>query len=329
MKLLVLGGTVFLGRHVVEIALAQGHEVTMFNRGQHSPELFPEAKKLRGDRDGGLSALESDKWDAVIDTCGYVPRLVGDSASLLADRVDHYVYVSSISAYADYSKFGIVETDSVGTLKDESTEEVDGETYGPLKALCEQAAESAMPGRVCNVRAGLIVGPHDQSDRFTYWPARVDRGGEVLAPGSPDFQVQIIDVRDLAAWMIKAAEIKVTGVFNVTGPDYSLNFGEMLEACQEVSASDAKLTWVDATFLAEKEVGFWIEMPLWLDEASAGMTAVSLKKVLETGITYRPLEESIRDTLAWHKTRPADLEMKAGIDPEKERKVLSDWAESR
>ena len=185
MNLLILGGTVFLGRHLVEAALARGHAVTLFNRGQHNPDLFPEVERLRGDRDGDLQALEGRRWDAVVDTCGYVPRVVRASAEMLAPNVDHYTFISSISVYADTSKPGIDEQAPVGTLDDPTTEEVTGESYGPLKALCEQAAEAAMPGRVLNIRPGLIVGPHDPTDRFTYWVRRVAEGGEVLAPGNP------------------------------------------------------------------------------------------------------------------------------------------------
>ena len=299
----------------------------MFNRGQSNSELFPEVEKLQGDRDGNLKALENGRWDAVIDTCGYVPRLVGDSAKLLADKVDHYVFVSSISAYANFADPGITETSELATMEDESVEEVNGETYGPLKVLSEKAAEAAMPGRVCHVRAGLIVGPHDKTDRFTYWPVRVDKGGDVLAPGPRDFGVQFIDVRDLSKWMIKAAEEKISGHFNVTGPKEKLSMGEFLEACQRVSSSDSELVWADHDFLVEREVGYWMELPMWLGPTHAGMTSVSIEKALDTGLSFRPLEDTIRDTLDWHKTRPSDHKMGAGIDSEKEQVVLSAWQE--
>ena len=198
MKLLILGGTVFLGRHLVEAAQARGHQLTLFNRGQHNPELFAGVEKLRGDRSGDLSALRGRRWDAVIDTCGYIPRIVRASAELLADAVDHYTFVSSLSVYADTSRPGIDESAPVGQLADETVEDITGETYGPLKALCEQAAGRALPGRVLTVRPGLIVGPHDPTDRFTYWPVRVARGGALLAPGRPERRVAFVDVRDLA-----------------------------------------------------------------------------------------------------------------------------------
>ena len=325
MKLLVLGGTVFLGRHVVEIALDQGHEVTMFNRGQSNSELFPEVEKLQGDRDGNLTALENGKWDAVIDTCGYVPRLVGDSAKLLADKVDHYVFVSSISAYSNFADPALNESSELATMGDESVEEINGETYGPLKVLSENAAEAAMPGRVCHVRAGLIVGPHDKTDRFTYWPVRIDKGGEVLAPQPQELSVQFIDVRDLATWMIKSAEEKIAGHFNVTGPSEKLSMSQFLETCQRVSGSDARFTWAEHDFLLEQEVGYWMDLPMWLGPTHAGMTSVSIDKALNSGLKFRPLEDTIRDTLEWHKTRPSDHKMGAGIDSEKEQAVLSAW----
>src|SRR5688572_29497367 len=197
MRLLVLGGTKFLGRAVVEAAVARGHEPTLFHRGLTNPGLFPDLEHLRGDRDGGLAALQGRTWDAVIDPSGYVPRIVRASAELLADAVEHYTFISSISVYPSFPTPGMDESSPVGTLEDPTVEDVPAH-YGPLKALCEQAAEAAMPGRVFHVRAGLIVGPNDPSDRFTYWPVRVAKGGDVLAPGSPERPVQIIDVRDLA-----------------------------------------------------------------------------------------------------------------------------------
>lgn len=206
MKILVLGGTRFLGRHIVEAALAGGHDITLFNRGQNNPDLFPEVEKLRGNRDGDLSALQGRQWDAVIDTCGFVPRIVQASAALLADSVRHYTFISSISVYADFSKPAMNENAPVGTMQDESIEEITAETYGPLKALCERTAEKAMPGRVLHIRPGYIVGPFDPTDRFTYWPRRVATGGEMLAPGRPDSQIQFVDVRDLANWIIRMVE---------------------------------------------------------------------------------------------------------------------------
>jgi 2'-hydroxyisoflavone reductase len=326
MNLLILGGTIFLGRHLVESALRRGHKVTLFNRGQHNPELFPEVEKLRGDRTEDLSALEGRTWDAVIDTCGYVPRVVRRSAEALKDAVGHYTFISSISVYPDFSTPGMDETAPVGTLEDPTVEEVTGETYGPLKALCEQAVEEALPGRTLNIRPGLIVGPFDPSDRFTYWPRRVARGGEVLAPAGPDFPVEIIDARDLAEWNLDMIEQGKTGVYNATGPDYPLTLGEILETCKAVSRSDAQFVWMDEKFLLENKVGPWMELPLWVaDEEGSRFERLGSARAIADGLRYRPLEEIVRDTLEWDRTRPADVEYKAGMKPEREQELLNAW----
>jgi nucleoside-diphosphate-sugar epimerase len=330
MKLLILGGTVFLGRHLVEAALARGHAVTLFNRGQHNADLYPEVEKLRGDREGDLAALHGRAWDAAIDTCGYVPRVVRASAELLADAVSHYTFISSISVYAGFKELGIDENAAVGVLADPTVEEVTGESYGPLKALCEQAAEQAMPGRVLNIRPGLIVGPHDPTDRFTYWPVRVARGGEVLAPGRPERHVQVIDVRDLAEWTVRMVEGRQTGVYNATGPEYSLTMGQLLDVCRAVSGSDARFSWVGEDFLAEKEVGPWMEVPLWIPESdpdAAGFSDVDCGKAIAAGLSFRDLAETVRATLAWDATRPPDVERRAGLKAEREAELLRGWHE--
>jgi 2'-hydroxyisoflavone reductase len=326
MKLLLLGGTIFLGRHLVEAALARGHEVTLFNRGRHNADLFPEVEKLRGDRDGNLAALQGRRWDAVIDTCGYVPRVVRASAELLAKAVEHYTFISSLSVYSDFSAPGMDESGPTGRLEEETTEEVTGETYGPLKALCEQAAEAAMPGRALNIRPGLIVGPHDPSDRFTYWPRRVARGGEVLAPGDPGSLTQFIDVRDLAEWNIRMMEAGKTGVYNATGPDYPLTMGRLLEECRNVGGSGARITWADEQFLLDSQVAPWTELPLWVPASEgAGFNAVNCGKAIADELTFRPLADTIRDTLAWDAARPADMPLRAGLTPEREAEVLQAW----
>lgn len=329
MKLLILGGTIFLGRYLVESAQSRGHEVTLFNRGQHSPELFPDIEKLRGDRDGSLEALKGRRWDAVIDTSGYVPRVVRQSAELLADMVDHYTFISSISVYPTFPRPGTNENDPVGTLDDETVEQVTGETYGPLKALCEQAVESALPGRTLAIRPGLIVGPHDHSDRFPYWPRRVAQGGEVLAPSRPEMHTQIIDVRDLADWNVQMVESRQTGVYNATGPNYTLTIGRLLDECRAVTGSDAHFTWVSEPFLLEAGVGPWMELPLWIPDQSdadmVGFSDVDVGKAIGAGLTFRPLAETIRDTLAWDATRPFGVERRAGLGPEREKEVLRAW----
>jgi 2'-hydroxyisoflavone reductase len=323
MRILILGGTVFLGRHTVEVALARGHEVTLFNRGQRNPDLFPDVEKLRGDRNGDLSALRGRKWDAVVDTCGYVPRLVHASAELLADSVERYVFISSISVYRELDKApGLDEDSPVGKLEDEAVEEITGDTYGPLKALCEQAADAALPGRALNIRPGLIVGQHDPTDRFTYWPVRVARGGDVLCPDGPNWHTQVIDVRDLAEWTVRMVEAKAAGVFNATGPDYPLTFGKLLDECKAVSGSEARFVWVDGKLLLEAGVQPWSELPLWL---GGGDMTVSVSKAIAAGLTFRPLADTIRDTLAWNATRPLDREWRAVMKREREEELLREW----
>lgn len=329
MKILIIGGTRFLGRALVDAARARGHEVTLFNRGQSNPDLYPEVEKLHGDREreADLAVLAGRGWDAVIDTCGYVPRHVHNMAKRLADQVERYVFISTISVYADSATPGQDETASLAMLDDAAIEEVTGETYGALKALCERFAEETMPGRVLVIRPGLIVGPHDPTDRFTYWPVRLDRGGEVLAPGDPAVRTQIIDVRDLGEWTIRMVESSATGVYNATGPQGGVSIGEVIETCGRAAANEASVTWVPDTFLQEQSVGAWIELPLWLLEEDRGLMAVRIDKALRAGLTFRPLEQTVRDTLAWARTRAADYKWRAGLDPDKERQVLDEWQE--
>ena len=325
MKLLIIGGTRFLGRALVDEALAQGHEVTLFNRGQSNPDLYPEIERLRGDRDGGLDALAGRRWDAAIDTCGYVPRVVGASAAFLADAIEHYTFISSMSVYAEPLLPNAGEDAPVGVLADESVEEITGESYGPLKALCERAASEAMGGRVLLVRSGLIVGPHDGSDRFTYWPVRVARGGEVLAPGTPDYGVQFIDVRDLAEWTLRATAGRLTGPYNVTGPARPLPFGHLLATVRDLTGGDATFTWVDDDFLVAHEVSPYTELPLWVPAEYGGFNAFGIDKALAAGLSFRPVEETVRDTLAWAATRPADYVWRNGLPAEREAELLREW----
>jgi 2'-hydroxyisoflavone reductase len=326
-KILILGGTGFLGPQIVEGAKPRGHVLTLFNRGRTRPDLFPDIEKLRGDRDGDLKALEGRKWDAVVDTSGNVPRIVKASADLLAPNVSHYIYVSSVSVYSDTSKPGMDETAPVGKLDDPKVEKIDERTYGPLKALSEQAAETAMPGRVAVVRPGLIVGPEDPSDRFTYWPVRVARGGEVLAPGSPTDPIQLIDVRDLGRWIVTLIENKTTGVFNALGPEKQLTIGETLDACKTASGSDAKFVWGDWAFLQSEKVSPWSDMPAWVPSEGeyAGFAKISNARAVKAGLTFRPILDTAKDTLAWFKTLPEERrsKLRAGIKPEREAEVLA------
>jgi len=326
MNILTIGGTRFLGRHLVDSALARGHQVTLFNRGKTDPNLFPQLETIHGDREHDIEKLSGRTWDAVIDTCGYVPRIVGVSAVGLKRNVGRYVFISSISVYpdSDLHKIGIDESDPVGKLEDESVEEITGETYGPLKALCEKKILDLYGERGLVVRPGLIVGSHDPTDRFTYWLVRVAKGGDVLAPEKPAVPVQIIDVRDLADFIIKLIEDKASGIYSATGPDYELTFGTMLEACKQVSGSDANIHWASVDLLEQNKVEAWSDMPVWIpdNEENAGFSRFDVSKAIKAGLTFRPLEDTVRDTLAWANTRPADHEWRAGLKSEREQELL-------
>jgi 2'-hydroxyisoflavone reductase len=339
MKLLIIGGTRFLGRHLVDAARARDHEVTLFNRGLHSSGLNVET--IRGDRYTDLAKLEGRRWDAVVDTCGMLPRAVRAAAEVLSDSMDRYVFISTQNVYADVSVHGVDETFPLRTLTNEQLAEANaidtagqpsyGALYGGLKVMCEQAAEEVMPGRVLTIRPGLIVGPYDYTDRFTYWVVRVARGGEVLAPGRPDRSVQFIDVRDLAEWALSMIERRAVGVYNANGPTNSVTMRDVLEQCKSVSASDASFTWVGEDFLLGENVASWSEMPLWLPEEAAphlkGFMFINCDKAVEAGLRDRPLSDTIRDTLDWyHTSRTGDL--KAGIDAEKEQNLLRKWHET-
>jgi 2'-hydroxyisoflavone reductase len=328
LSLLVLGGTRFVGPHFIERARAHGHSVTIFNRGRTNVGRVKDVEVLTGDRNGQLGALKDRKWDAVLDTSGYVPRHVRLSAEMLAPHVAHYLFVSSISVYPSFAKPND-ETSPVGKLQDETAEKVDGETYGPMKALCEQAAEKAMPGRVTVLRPGLIVGPDDNTDRFTYWPARVARGGEVLAPNSPADRIQIIDVRDLSDFALRCIEHKTLGVFNLVSHPQQFTMGMLLDACVKAAKNDAKATWVPAAFLAEQKVEGWSDMPVWMHAVGeeAAFADTSMDRAKAAGLSIRSLDDTVRDTLAWHRARPPEQQakLKAGISPEREREVLAAW----
>ena len=323
MQILVLGGTQFLGRHVVEEALSRGHDVTMFNRGRTRPELFPGVEKLRGDRDGDLEALAGRSFDAVVDTSGYVPRLVSATLDALGD-VGHYTFVSTVSVYADLSE-PPTEDSPLEQLTEPS--EVWQEHYGPLKALCEDAVRSRFPDAFVP-RPGLIVGPWDPTGRFTYWPVRLAEGGPVLAPAPASTTTQVIDGRDLAIWIVTAAEHGTAGTYNAVGPRTPLE--AILQACIDVAAANAELVWVDPEFLLEHQVEPWMELPLWLPGAEyAGMTSVPAERAIAAGLTTRPLADTIRDTLAWVRNGDAPADPPAGLARDKEQRLLAAWAESR
>lgn len=321
MKILLIGGTRFLGRHLVTSARARGHEVTLFNRGKTNPDLFRRVKSIRGDRETDLNQLQG-QWDAVIDTCGYLPRIVKLSAEALKDKVGRYVFISSISAYASFSKIGINESDPTGTMADESIEEITGETYGPLKALCEKAVQDVYGARSLIIRPGLIVGPHDPTDRFTYWPLRIAKGGDVLAPDRPDAMTQFIDARDLADFIIKLTDQNVSGIFNTTGHPVTLN--TVFETCKRISKSNASFKWASAEFLEKNNVAPWSDMPAWIPESvdDAGFSQVDVSKALRAGLTFSLLADTIKAIYDWEFERPEGHELKAGLKPEREKELL-------
>jgi nucleoside-diphosphate-sugar epimerase len=317
-RVLLLGGPRFVGRALIEAALERGHEVTTFNRGQTSPELFPEVEKLHGDRHGDLEALRGRTWDAVFDTSAYVPQVVRSAAALLADAAERYVFVSSISVYADYSQptpeDAPLETLAEGHPDDELLP--DYANYGALKVLCEQAVEERFPAGALIVRPGLIVGPNDPTDRFTYWPRRVELGRPLLAPAPPDGRVQMVDVRDLAEWMVRMTESGMTGAFNATSPAGAYTFGSMLAACE---ATD--VVWADESFLLEQGVEPWRDLPLWIpagDPEMAYFHRADVSRAVVAGLTFRPLEQTVRAVPEWTGT--------AGLPPEREAELLAEWA---
>src|ERR1043165_8710561 len=320
MRILIIGGTRFLGRYLVEAELNHSHEVTLFHRGITNPGLFPQVKTSGGDREKDLDKLApvGRFWEAVIDTSGYLPRLVRLSAESLEAHVTRYVFISTISVYQDFKKIGIDESYPVGKIQNETMEEITGETYGPLKALCEQAVEQIYRReRTLIIRPGLIVGPYDPTDRFTYWPVRVARGGEVLAAQKPEAMIQVIDVRDLAEFVIHLIEENAFGTYNVTGPDHPLTIGKLLEVSKQVSRSDANFKWASGEFLNQHKIEPWGDMPTWIpdDEEGIGASRVDISKALNAGLKFRLLEETVRDTLEWAKAFPPGHEWKAGLTP--------------
>lgn len=332
LKILVLGGTRFIGPHTVRYALDRGHDVTLFNRGRTNADLFPGLETIIGNRDPGiglgLAGLRGRSWDAVIDNSGFVPRIVGASAALLADKVEQYLFVSSICQYHDWAEGGKGGTEARprATLEDPSTEDVQSH-YCALKAYCELAAEAAMPGRVTQIRPGLIVGPRDNTDRFTYWPVRIARGGEVLAPGRPADPTQFVDARDLAEFIVHCLEVRLVDSYNVVCP--TMPFGNLLDTCLRVIDSDASLVWVPADFLAEHDVQPWRDVHMWVDGNStlAGALGWSAQKAIDAGLGFRPVDETVRDTLDWFRSLPPERQanLRAGMGADKEAAVLGAW----
>ncbi|TMP97955.1 MAG: NAD-dependent epimerase/dehydratase family protein [Verrucomicrobia bacterium] len=334
LRILILGGTGFTGPYQVRYALSRGHKVTTFNRGKtHPGELPSEVEQLIGDRNEKLDTLKGRKWDVAIDNPTTLPAWVRDAAEILKGNVERYVFISTISVYADTSK-GVDETaplakyDGPDPYKEtlEAMKASGYKTYGPLKALSEKDAEKWFPGKTLIIRPGLIVGPGDETDRFTYWPVRIDRGGEVLAPGKPSDPVQFIDARDLAEWTIRMAENRETGIYNATGAAEPLGIGEMLDQTKSALNSDAKFTWIPAEFLKQQKVEAWSDMPVWAGD-ELGLARTNISRALAKGLTFRRLTETARDTLAWFESQSQDRQSKlrAGLTPEREAEVLAAW----
>ena len=331
-RILILGGTGFLGPAIVEAAEKRGHTLTLFNRGKTRPGLFPHVEKRQGDRDPlkgeGIKSLETGEWDAVIDDSGYYPRMVGASAQLLAPRVKQYIYISSISCYKEPSPIGGDEDTPLATLADPKVEEMGKgfENYGGLKAACEAAAEAALPGRTTIVRPGFIVGPDDPTGRFTYWPARFDKGGEVVVPGAPTDPLQLIDVRDLAEWLVLMVENRTTGKFNALGPDKPMNWGRVVTACQKATPHATTVTWIPGEFVAKQEdIGFPIWAPYVGD--SKGFHTWQNGRAVKAGLRFRPVEQTVTDTLAWYQGQLKEEKgrTKMAFTPEQEAEILKRW----
>ena len=338
LRILVLGGTGFTGPFQVKYALSRGHKVTVFNRGKtHPGELPKEAEQLIGDRNGQLDALKGRTWDVCIDIPTSIPVWVRDAAQILKGNVDRYVFISTISVYSDTSKPGTDETAPLAKYEGADAMKETQQTlrasnfalYGPLKALSEAETEKWFPGKALIIRPGLIVGPGDESDRFTYWPVRVARGGEVLAPGNPSDPVQFIDARDLAEWTIRMVEQGTTGIFNATGPRTKLSVGDMLNGIRSATKSNAQFTWADADFLAAQKIRPWSDMPVWVPSKGeeTGFALISIKKALDKGLTFRAVGDTTQATLEWFRKQPAERQAKlrAGITPEREAEVLAAW----
>src|SRR5438552_3215215 len=334
LRILILGGTGFTGPYQVRYALSRGHKVTTFNRGKtHAGELPNEVEQLIGDRNGKLDALKGRQWDVVIDNPTTLPAWVRDAAQILKGNVERYVFISTISVYGE-PKTGPDETaptekyEGADPYKEtlEAMKTGGYKTYGPLKALSEKEAEKWFLGKTLIIRPGLIVGPRDETDRFTYWPVRIDRGGEVLAPGSTDDPVQFIDPRGLAEWTIRMAENRETGIYNATGSAKPLGIGGMLDGIKAALKSNATFTWVAEDFLTQQKVEPWSDMPVWTGKES-GLARAKIDRALSKGLTFRPLAETARDTLAWFKSLPQDRQSKlhAGLTSERETEVLSAW----
>ena len=321
MNILIIGGTRFLGRALVESALARGHQLTLFNRGKTNPEVYPNLETIIGDRETDLNQLDGRTWDAVIDTCGYLPRIVGLSAQALKDKASQYTFISTISVYPVLGAPNRDEDSELLTMEDETLEDIN-KYYGELKVLCEKAVYEAFPENTLIIRPGLIVGENDPTNRFTYWVTRTAKGGDAIAPPAEQ-PMQFVDVRDLADFTINRIEAGSTEVYNVTGPDKRLNFGECLSVAKDALNSDVNFHHASDELLKAHEIGEFMELPLWLKlpDAEQFMT-FNINKALQDGLVFRPLADTIRDTYEWAKNLPDDTPKPANLPPEKEALLL-------
>jgi len=325
MRVLIIGGTIFLGRALVDAALQRDHRVTLFNRGISHPEVYPDIETIRGDRETDLDRLRGRGWDAVIDTCGYLPRQLRLSSAALHQAVDHYTFISTLSVYPVAGEPNRDESAPVLTLEDDYTEEVTAESYGPLKVGCEESVLEAFPRSALIIRAGLIVGPYDPTNRFTYWIRRAARGGDAIAPPAPQ-PLQFIDARDLADFVLGGIEAGTSGVYNVTGPAARMSFGEFLPLVKEALGSDVRFHHVSDDFLRRRGVDEFMGLPLWLNRESAeSFMTCSIDRALAAGLRFRPLAQTIYDTYEWARTTPEDAPKPADLSTELETTLLEAW----
>jgi 2'-hydroxyisoflavone reductase len=328
MKVLIFGGTGFIGPHFVRELRAGGHKLTLFNRGKRNPGLFPDVETLIGDRNvaGSSNVLKGREWDVVIDDSGYFPRQVQASTEALKDHVQHYIYVSSISAYADLTPAGIDEDYQLAPLEDPDAKEITDKNYGGLKAACEQVVERTFGARQAVIRPTYIVGPGDHTDRFTYWPWRVARGGDMFAPGTPQDPIQFIDVRDFADFMRRCVEQRIAGRYNMCNPPGAVTMGDLLETSKRVTRANTKFRWAPLQFLEDNQLLESGELTTWSAPSgdSAGASLVSSARAVAKGLRFRTVETTVRDLLAWHEQRPAEQKQKlrAGLTPEREAELL-------
>ncbi len=327
--LLILGGTGFIGPHLTREALRQGWKVTHFNRGRHNEDVAAGVETLIGDRAGQLDALRNRHWDALIDDTGYIPKFVRQSAELLESQTRYCLYISSISAYAGFARPND-EDSPTATLANPDEDIVSDETYGPMKAECERVTQKIFGSRACIVRPGYIVGPLDPTDRFTYWPVRYARGGAMLAPGTPRDPIQVIDVRDLAAWLMQLVDARTTGVFNAVSPVGAFTMGGLISACQHAARrAGTRVDWVPEEFLQQHWTAAQLDLPPWspLHGDSAGASLTSSARAIKAGLRTRSLRRTVIDTLAWFRTLPEDRQAKLRplIEPERELDTLKNW----